>query len=140
MAGQSKVNQWKVLNIKPPLVVNEYAIIPVPKPRMTQRDAWLKPPRKGVAKYWAFKEEVQLRKLAVAPEGTQITFIIPMPKSWAAKKKREYCGKPHQQTPDIDNLIKALLDAIHEQDKHIWSITASKIWGYSGAIIIGAAK
>ena len=50
-------------------------------------------------------------------------------------------GAAHQQKPDIDNLTKSLLDALFDDDSHIWDVRASKIWGYEGAIVVqeGAA-
>jgi len=39
------------------------------------------------------------------------------------------------QTPDLDNLLKALLDALYGQDCFIWNIgNIQKIWGQTGAI------
>lgn len=45
-------------------------------------------------------------------------------------------GKPHQQKPDIDNLIKSVLDSLCENDAYIWQVSASKVWGDVGAIEI----
>lgn len=104
------------------------------KPRMTQRDKWGE--REVVQRYWAFKEECQLKGVQVPEEGADITFILPMPKSWTNKKKEQMNGTPHQQKPDIDNLLKALLDAIYKDDSKVWKISAKKIWGYAGAINI----
>jgi len=59
-----------------------------------------------------------------------------MPQSWSKKKKAEMDERPHEQTPDIDNVCKALLDSIYSDDSHIWRITLVKIWGYEGAIIV----
>ena len=111
-----------------------YKIIPVPKPRMTQRDKWKK--RTPVLKYNAFKDEIRLNKVSIPDSGSHITFVIPMPASWSKKKKREYDGKPHQQRPDKDNLEKALLDAIFTEDCRVWDSRVTKIWGEKGLIII----
>jgi len=59
-----------------------------------------------------------------------------MPKSWSKKKRAEMAGKPHQAKPDKDNLEKALLDAVFEEDSQIWDNRVSKFWGDEGAIII----
>ena len=40
-----------------------YPITPVPKPRMTRRDRWAKRP--CVLRYWAFKDEVRLRRVSL---------------------------------------------------------------------------
>ena len=111
-----------------------YPITPVPKPRMTQRDKWAKRP--SVLRYRAFCDEVRLRHVSVEEHGTQVTFVLPMPKSWSKKKRKEMNDKPHKQTPDLDNLCKALLDAIFTDDSHISSIVLFKVWGETGGIRI----
>jgi Holliday junction resolvase RusA-like endonuclease len=103
----------------------EYLITPVPKPRMTRSDAWKK--RKCVLDYWAFKDEVRAHGV-ILPVPYKITFYIGMPKSWPKYKKLELNGAPHLQTPDKDNLEKALLDAVFDDDKHIWSGWVEKRW------------
>ena len=59
-----------------------------------------------------------------------------MPKSWSKKKKAVFLGKAHQQTPDIDNLLKSVLDATFENDCHVWDIRALKLWAVDGYIEI----
>lgn len=63
----------------------------------------------------------------------KVTFSIPMPKSWSDKKKREMRYMPHKQTPDVDNLIKGLMDTLPE-DSHIWNIHIEKVWDITGSI------
>ncbi|MBG3071635.1 RusA family crossover junction endodeoxyribonuclease, partial [Proteus mirabilis] len=48
----------------------------------------------------------------------------------------EMNGKPHQQKPDKDNLEKALLDAIFDDDSRVWDGRVTKVWGERGQIII----
>lgn len=45
-------------------------------------------------------------------------------------------GKPHQQKPDADNLLKSLMDAIYSEDCAVWDIRVTKRWGNAGEIII----
>jgi len=113
-----------------------YKITPCTKPRMTQRDKWLKPARTCVAKYWAFKDQIRAAGVKVNPNGDHIVFFMPMPKSWKPEKKAEMYGKPHTQRPDKDNLEKALLDAIYDEDCHIWNSTVTKIWAYNASILV----
>ncbi len=115
-----------------------YKIIPVPKPRMTRADRWKG--RACVKKYWQFKDECRLLKIQIPDDGASITFILPMPTSWNKKKREQMNGKPHQSKPDIDNLIKALLDATMENDAGVWNIHACKLWGVEGSIIISATE
>lgn len=111
-----------------------YKIIPHTKPRMTISDKWKK--RKCVQDYWAYKDDVNKLGIKVPESNYHVTFVLPMPKSWSKKKRSEMDGKPHQQTPDKDNLEKGLLDAIFENDAHIWDGRVTKRWGKEGLIII----
>lgn len=112
----------------------KYPIIPCPKPRMTRSDKWNR--RAPVLRYRAFCDEVRLYKVQLPAAGAHVVFVIPMPSSWSAKKRQAMNGKPHQQKPDKDNLEKALLDALFDDDSHIWDSRVSKIWGEEGAIVI----
>ncbi len=114
-----------------------YNITPVAKPRMTQRDKWLKPPRVCVAKYLAFKDLVALYKVQLPEQGASIVFVLPMAKSWSQGKKAQMTGSPHKQTPDLSNILKALEDAVYGNDSAIWHYERlTKIWGYEGQIWI----
>ncbi len=118
---------------------------PCSKPRMTQRDRWAK--RQCVLDFFAFrdriKQEIKEKAALLIDEPPfnwdelNIIFLVPMPKSWSKKKKALMAGKPMQQRPDIDNYLKGLFDATHEEDATIWKVTASKIWtDGAGQIII----
>lgn len=111
-----------------------YQITPVAAPRMTRADK-RKPHRPIVARYFAFQKEVRLKKVKVS-ERCRVIFFLPMPNSWSKKKKDAMHMMPHQQTPDIDNLQKALFDAVYDDDKHIWHVDAQKRWSYKGGIAI----
>jgi Holliday junction resolvase RusA-like endonuclease len=101
---------------------------------MTQRDKWAKRP--AVLRYRAFCDEVRLNRVSLPEAGARIEFHIPMPKSWSKKKRKLMDGKPHQQKPDLDNLIKALGDSIHAEDCGIYDLSACKRWAETGAITI----
>ncbi|RKZ82922.1 MAG: RusA family crossover junction endodeoxyribonuclease [Gammaproteobacteria bacterium] len=111
-------------------------ITPVPKPRQTRADKWKKRP--SVLRYRAFADEIRLnlpRDLDF--NNSTIVFLLPMPKSWSKKKKGAMNHSPHTQKPDLDNLIKALLDAHLSDDSGIHSLRyVRKIWAYTGEIWI----
>ncbi|MFS6814996.1 RusA family crossover junction endodeoxyribonuclease [Citrobacter meridianamericanus] len=107
--------------------MSEYKITPVGKFRMTCAEKWKK--RLEDLRYRAFCGEVRLRGVELPESGSHISFILPMPASWSKKKQAEFNGKPHQVKPDFDNMMKALIDAIYENDAHIWDARASKAWG-----------
>jgi Holliday junction resolvase RusA-like endonuclease len=122
------------------MMIYEFKIVPIAKPRMTKRDKWKHRP--VVDHYYAFKDQIRLqanimglKDLPGAIEG--ITFVIPMADTWSEVKKRKHDHAPHQQTPDLDNLNKALFDALNVQDKEIWYVgKLKKVWGRIGKIVI----
>lgn len=121
-----------------PLIV--FNVNPMGKPRMTQRDKWLKPPRKPVALYWSFKDVLKAESAKInfsMPESDYHIFcIIQMPNSWSDKKKNQMNNAPHQQKPDKDNIEKGILDALLDDDSKVWDGRVTKRWGRSGKIII----
>jgi len=112
-----------------------YSVVPVPKPRQTQRDRWAKRPI--VLRYRAYRDTIEALKIQIPDGGAWIIFIVPMPASWSGKKKERHDGKPHQQRPDLDNYLKGFLDAIRRiDDSRVWDIHPTKLWGHKGQIII----
>lgn len=116
----------------------EYQITPIGKPRMTRADKWKQRP--PVLRYRAFCDEVRQHGVELPESGSHVTFILPMPASWSKKKRAEFNGKPHQSKPDFDNMMKALMDAIYEDDAHVWDCRITKVWGEVGRIIIQEQK
>lgn len=111
-----------------------YPVVPVPKPRMTQRDKWQKRP--AVMRYRAFCDDLRARKCTFPESGSHVIFHMPMPASWSKKKRTEMLGQPHRQKPDRDNLEKALMDAVYENDESVWDMRTTKIWSDIGCIEI----
>lgn len=110
------------------------AIAPCPKPRQTARDKWQRRP--AVVRYRAFADAVRRAGLVVPESGCHLVFLLPMPSSWSKKRRTEMIGQPHRQKPDLDNLVKALLDAVHDDDSGVWKLSAEKRWSESGGITI----
>ena len=90
-----------------------------------------------------FKDELK-RMLKEADFKIQdelfVEFYIPMPKSWSKKKKNEYVGKTHQQKPDIDNLLKGVMDAIFKEDAHVHTVYGKKTWAKEPSITFMSSK
>lgn len=110
-------------------------VVPIGKPRMTQRDRWKERP--CVVSYHDYCD--QLRKYLPdfeLPDSIFLTFFIPMPKSWTKRERELSLGKPHDQKPDVDNCIKAFLDAFKSEDKHVYAVRAEKYWSETGEIAI----
>jgi Holliday junction resolvase RusA-like endonuclease len=107
----------------------------VAKPRMTRSDAWKK--RDCVEKYWLYKDHVRQNINSYdIPEAYHLIFLLEMPKSWSQKKKSEMLGKPHQQKPDKDNLEKGFLDAVFDEDSHVWDGRVTKLWWREPLIVL----
>ena len=101
--------------------------IPVAKPRQTRSDRWKK--RKSVVKYRNFADILKLECKNFRSNGhIMMAFYLPFPKSYSNKQRIALAGKPHTLRPDIDNLVKSVLDALFENDSHIYSIVAVKWW------------
>lgn len=112
---------------------------PVAAPRQTRRDAWK--PTKAVQKYRQFRDMVRAKtnrtRKHIPWGGLTVTFHVPMPKSWPKYRKAEMEGEPHQQKPDVDNLLKALADSLWPaDDTHLFDVRARKYWAESGCIEI----
>ena len=113
--------------------MKEYAITPVAKPRQTRSDKWKQRP--AVMRYRAFADKVRAAGLKIG-ETLNVVFYMPMPKSWSKRKREKMRCEPHQQKPDIDNLVKALLDAVLDDDSHVYEIRAVKFWDEVGSFTI----
>lgn len=107
------------------------------KPRMTRKDKWQTRP--ATSKFWAFKDMI---KLAAKEQDFRLgdqfeaKFFIKMPESWGKKKKSDFCGRPHQQRPDLDNLCKGLMDSLLKEDSGVWSTWCAKYWWHESKIIV----
>lgn len=103
---------------------------------MTISDKWKKRP--CVVKYRQYKDKIRkaLFDYEVDYSTINIEFIIEQPKSWSKKKQAQMLYEPHQQRPDIDNLLKGFMDAMLEEDSHVHTIKAKKTWGEKGKIIL----
>lgn len=111
-----------------------WSIVPVPAPRQVRSDAWR--PRPGVVRYRAFRDEVRYARVWAPEPGDLVVFMLPIPKSWSARKAASMDGQPHLPRPDADNLLKALLDATYVEDAAIWTYTPAKVWSSTPGILI----
>lgn len=101
--------------------------------------------KRQLEKYNAYKEEIRYwsdKNNFTFPIGYfAIWFYVPFPKSWRKKKRLDMLSIPHKNTPDLDNMLKALFDAIMPRrnrisgevgsdDRKIHCYAAFKIWCY----------
>ncbi|RXK19069.1 RusA family crossover junction endodeoxyribonuclease [Macrococcus sp. DPC7161] len=70
--------------------------------------------------YTKHKEFIQKQMPQLLINGSiklTVLFEMPMPKSWSNKKRKEKNKSHHTNKPDIDNLLKTVLDAANG---HMW--------------------
>lgn len=105
---------------------------PVAKPRMTQRDTWMKRP--VVLRYREFCD--RMREAAgplpeLPPAQVHISVFIPMPESWSKKKKSAMAHTRQRKKPDFDNFIKSI-DGLFDDDSAIYWGDCMKTWCWAG--------
>jgi Holliday junction resolvase RusA-like endonuclease len=111
---------------------------PIGKPRQTQSDRWKR--RACVVRYRQWADA--LRAAAVAglkgglpeewPVKVDILATFGHPGSWSAARKAQASRAPHHSKPDVDNIAKAVLDALIENDEGVSWLTIRKLWGAAG--------
>lgn len=107
---------------------------PVPAPRMTQKDRWAKRP--CVERYFDYRNLVKelVGELDSVPDELHCKFFFTMPESWSKKRRAAAIGTPHRQRPDFDNLVKAVSDALFEEDGGVWKSSQEKRWAVKGRV------
>lgn len=84
------------------------------------------------------------REPLTGPVIVQIHAVFKTPKSWSRKKTEALLYTPHTQTPDLDNIAKAILDGMNgiafEDDKQISETVLRKTWGDRDETIIFIAE
>lgn len=68
-----------------------------------------------------------------SPLALSVTFWMPIPASACKRARAGLAGKPHIKKPDIDNLLKALMDGltgvVFHDDSQVVSVLAYKRFG-----------
>lgn len=117
--------------------IEKLYLIPIGKPRMTQRDRWAK--RDCVVRYFEYKDILkdfaQKRNIHFKDGVLRARFIIPFPESYSKKKRELLMNKPHLLKPDIDNISKGVQDCLLKNDSAIWKHDVEKYWGERGCIV-----
>lgn len=117
--------------------MKRYGITPRTWHRMTQHSKHT-PAAKA---YHRWMEDLQKLGIEIPDSGASIQFVMPIAKSRSKKDHLSMPGTPHQQRPDLSNLLKAVEDAARygkpKGDQTIWSYgKLSKVWGPRGYIIV----
>lgn len=125
-----------------------FDVVPMGAVRMTQSDKWktnpnhkdpLKRQREVVTRYFQFKSIIKAQAEQMQfklGEILEIAFLVPMPHTWSEKKKIQHNKKPVKTRPDIDNYVKAFMDALEVEDGFVWKVCAEKRYAFKGSILV----
>ena len=118
-----------------------FPVIPVPasRPRVTQWGTYYG------KKYKNFKQEMadliptyHATKVLEGLISADMTFFVPIPKSWSKKKKAAKVGRYCDNNADLDNYEKAILDSLNGNyfidDRQIVEQSSRKIYAEAGSI------
>jgi len=105
---------------------------PVGKPRQTRQDKWMKRPCVLRYRKWEDGAQAAARAAGGVPAdvaGIVVHAYLSMPASWPARKRKAMLGKPHRQTPDADNILKACMDSLlPKRDAQVSYVRLQKWW------------
>ena len=109
---------------------------PVPKPRETQRDRWAERP--SVMRF-RFQRDVVRKAMEqfnfVPSEELGLVFYMKIPKVSKVKTAR-MCGTAHKVRPDLDNMEKAIVDSLYQEDSVLHRKYSTKLWSIEPRIEI----
>jgi Holliday junction resolvase RusA-like endonuclease len=99
---------------------------------MTRRDKWMQ--RRCVLLYRAWADQIRAAADRSGPwpqalEGRiHVRFWLSFPKTYRPRRRVGLIGAPHRSSPDADNLLKGIADALFEADGFLWHQTVEKYW------------
>ena len=104
---------------------------PIGKPRMTRQDKWQQRPRVMRYREWCDTARKVAGELPPADQIASLSWVayFAPPKSWSKKRREAAIGTLHRQTPDRDNIDKAVLDCFFKEDSGIAAGSIEKRWG-----------
>jgi Holliday junction resolvase RusA-like endonuclease len=116
-----------------------FNVMPMGAVRMNRRTMFSKNGRERADRYFAFKDAIAKEVydgIAVHKRFRLVDlecrvwwkFYLPMPKSLSAKKRAALANTGLQKKPDFDNLVKAVYDAVLEEDSAVWDVRSTKLW------------
>ena len=119
------------------------------RPRVAQRSSYYNEPYRSYKATLAKETANALPKDSgllfepYAPLSVEIVYEMPIPKM-SAKKANEMIGMYHTKKPDLDNLDKAILDAmsgrVFKDDSQVCKLSAVKKYSYTPCTIVIVRK
>jgi Holliday junction resolvase RusA-like endonuclease len=104
--------------------------IPLARPRLSKGRVYNPQEKEMNAAEWELKFQAPKEYLE-GPISLDVTFYMPMATTMSKRKKDHLIDQPHASRPDIDNLLKFLLDAakcLYKDDSQVSTVIARKIY------------
>lgn len=107
---------------------------PVPKqrPRIVKGHAYTPRETLDFEKRVGWRYKAAGGTVHAGPVAITIAVWYEIPKSWSKAKKDETIGEPHTSKPDLDNIVKSILDGLNgtawKDDAQVSIIRAGKRW------------
>ena len=112
--------------------------LPAPRPRVTKRGAYNPPIYTKWKRELSLIASTKIKKPIENEVFIKIEFFYEIPKSWSKKKKE--LARWHKSKPDIDNLIKSVLDGLngiaYTDDAQVVMIQARKQYATENGVKI----
>ncbi len=108
---------------------------PDQRPRVARNGGII--PNQNVIEWKELVERVGLRYMTVMapllePVELKLVFHMPIPESWSRKRRDDAAGTAHAKKPDVDNLAKAVMDALNgvvwQDDAQVTSLNVRKVY------------
>lgn len=117
---------------------------PLHRPRFSHGKVYNDQKSEMLVQYLSLKSQHGKQSLFQDPIHLDVTFIFQVPQSYTKKKQESMINKPYEGRPDLDNLVKMLMDictgALYTDDKIITSISAEKRYGPHAKTIFTITK
>jgi len=100
------------------------------RPKVTKRGTYYAEPYNTFKQNFALWAKMNYKTILEGALGVNIYFYMPIPKSLSKKKYEEIKGAYHIKRPDVDNLVKAVLDGLngfaYKDDSQVAQLSVTK--------------
>lgn len=100
-------------------------------PRMTQRDKWMQRPCVMAYRGWCDQLRTAAPSLPIAADVDEINIVATYspPESWSPRRRQLAIGTKKRSKPDGDNILKAVCDALWNDDHKLGDKVVCRRWG-----------
>ena len=97
---------------------------------------------KKVAVRHLVRSQMRIKEPISEPIKLTIEFHMSVPTSWAKKRRESVFKTPHRPTPDLDNMVKFICDALNKvlwvDDSLIYEIHSRKFYSFEPKTVFSA--